>query len=103
MADGAANPYTVTASVLQSARLGVVNELEPPPAETGDGLEEINTEVCCPPNLEAALDAMEADTEFVEAVGAEMVAQFTAVKRAEWERFVGAVTDWELNEYLPFH
>jgi glutamine synthetase len=103
MADGAANPYTVTASVLQAARLGVVNELEPPPAETGDGLDEVNTEVCCPPSLSAALDALEADTEFVEAIGAEMVAQFTAVKRAEWERFAGTVTDWELNEYLPFH
>ena len=32
-----------------------------------------------------------------------ILAQFVAVKRAEWERFAGAVTDWELNEYLPFH
>lgn len=103
MADGAANPYTATASVLQAARLGVVNELEPPPAETGNGLDEINTEVCCPPTLDAALDALEADTEFVEAVGADMVAQFSAIKRAEWDRFNSAVTDWELDEYLPFH
>ena len=103
MADGAANPYTATACVLQAARLGVVGELEPPPAETGNGLDEINTEVCCPPDLNAALDALEADTEFVEAVGPEMVAQFTTIKRAEWERFSTAVTDWELNEYLPFH
>lgn len=103
MADGAANPYTATASVLQAARLGVVNELEPPPAETGNGLDEVNTEVCCPANLDAALDALEADTEFVDAIGAEMVAQFTAIKRAEWERYDSSVTDWELNEYLPFH
>ncbi len=103
MADGAANPYTATASVLQAARLGVVGELTPPPAETGNGLDEVNTEVCCPPTLDAALDALEADTDFVEAVGAEMVAQFVAIKRAEWERFTTAVTDWELNEYLPFH
>ena len=103
MADGAANPYTAAACALQAARLGVVNELEPPPAETGNGLDEVNTEVCCPPNLDAALDALEADTEFVEAIGPEMVAQFTMIKRAEWERFSSAVTDWELNEYLPFH
>jgi glutamine synthetase len=25
-----------------------------------------------------------------------------AVKRAEWERFIGATTDWEMREYLPF-
>jgi glutamine synthetase len=103
MADGAANPYTATACALQAARLGVAGELEPPEPETGDGLEEVNTEICCPPTLDAALDALEADTEFVEAVGEEMVAQFVAIKRAEWERFNAAVTDWELAEYLPFH
>ena len=81
----------------------MVEGLEPPPAETGNGLDEVNTEICCPPNLAAALDALEADSTFVEAVGSEMVAQFCAIKRVEWERFDTAVTDWELDEYLPFH
>jgi glutamine synthetase len=38
----------------------------------------------------------------VEAVGSDLVAQHLAVKRAEWERYLGATTDWELREYLPF-
>jgi glutamine synthetase len=38
----------------------------------------------------------------VDAVGSDLVAQHLAVKRAEWERFLGATTDWELREYLPF-
>jgi hypothetical protein len=24
------------------------------------------------------------------------------VKRAEWDRFTSATTDWEMREYLPF-
>jgi glutamine synthetase len=35
-------------------------------------------------------------------VGKEVVAQFVAVKRAEWDKFTAAVTDWELKYYLPF-
>ena len=52
--------------------------------------------------LSGALDALEADEELVDAVGAELVAQHLAVKRTEWDRFTGATTDWEMREYLPF-
>jgi glutamine synthetase len=38
----------------------------------------------------------------MEAVGPNLVANFVAVKRAEWEKFASAVTDWERNYYLPF-
>jgi len=40
-----------------------------------------------PSSLSDALDALEADQDLVDAVGAELVAQHLAVKRAEWERF----------------
>jgi glutamine synthetase len=52
--------------------------------------------------LSAALDALEADAELVEAIGSELVAQHVAVKRTEWDRFASTTTDWELREYLPF-
>jgi glutamine synthetase len=35
-------------------------------------------------------------------VGADLVAQHLAIKRTEWQKFLEAVTDWELREYLPF-
>jgi glutamine synthetase len=103
MADGAANIYTATAVVLQSALLGVKNDLTPQPAETQDCLESTDATGHCPDSLRLALDALEQDTELVEAVGPGLVEHFLVIKRAEWERFAGAVTDWELNEYLPFH
>ncbi len=102
MADGAANPYLATAAVLQAARLGVINDLTPPPAETGDGFEEINTDVRVPENLSLALDALEADTDLIDAVGRESVEQFIAIKRFEWEKYIAHITDWELDFYLPF-
>jgi len=102
--DGAANPYTATAAVLQAARLGVEAGADPGAPEAGDGLETAShTDRRAPESLAAALDALEADTALVEAVGPELVAQFVEVKRAEWARFAMAVTDWELREYLPYH
>jgi glutamine synthetase len=102
-ADGSANIYTAAATVLQAARLGVVGELDLQPHETGDCLESADATVTCPPTLRDALDALEADQELVDAVGEELVEHHLIIKRAEWERFARAVTDWEIDEYLPFH
>jgi glutamine synthetase len=102
LSDGAAVVYTAMAAVLQAARLGVVATTNPGPPEGGNGLDSIDATVGVPHSLAEALDALEADQELVSAVGADLVAQHVAVKRAEWERYVGATTDWELREYLPF-
>ncbi len=103
MADGAANIYTATAAVLQAARLGVVHEMELQPAETQDCLENTDATVTSPPTLRDALDVLEEDDELVDAVGRALVEHHIIIKRAEWERFAKHVTDWELDEYLPFH
>lgn len=103
LADGAANVYLAAAAMLTGARLGIEEELDPPPPEKGDGLETANTDRCVPENLALALDALEADAAVAEAMGSEVIAHFVAMKRAEWARFARAVTDWELNEYLAFH
>jgi glutamine synthetase len=100
--DGAANPYLTVAAVLQAALLGVANAIEPPPIEDGDAFETANTERRTPPNLSAALDALEADQAFSHAFGIEAVENHIAIKRDEWQKFADAVTDWELNYYLPY-
>ena len=102
MSDGAANPYLATAAVLQAALLGVKNKLTPPAPEEQDCLEHQSTTRHVPNNLELALDALEADAAFVQAIGTDLVGQFVAVKRAEWDKFISAVTDWELKFYMPF-
>ena len=112
VADGAVNIHSGMAAVLTAARLGVVNGLSAPPAETGDGFEDVNTDVCVAANLSEALDQLEADTAFSAALGQDLVDNFVANKRAEWERYIevegsfdgeAPPTAWELNEYMMYH
>jgi glutamine synthetase len=102
MSDGAANPYLAAAAVLQAARLGVVDRLSPPAPEEQDCLEHQSTGRHVPDDLERALDALEADQPLATAVGRELTDLFVCIKRAEWRKFAAAVTDWELDYYLPF-
>ncbi len=112
VADGSANVHTAIAAVLTAARLGVENKLDCPPAETGDGFEEVNTDVSAAANLSEALDHLEADTAFTAGLSQDLVDNYVANKRAEWDRFVEAEkafdgeqppTAWELNEYMMYH
>jgi glutamine synthetase len=104
LSDGAANPYLAVAAVLTAGWLGVQHQVEPPEIETGDGLEAAaSTDRATPPNLAAALDALEADSLFADTFGRLSVDNFLAVKRDEWQKFAAAVTDWELDYYLPYH
>ena len=102
MGDGSVTPHQAIAAVLTAALLGYEKGYELPPVETLDCLENASTDVVVPPSLEAALDALEADTDLVEAFGPAYVEGFVTVKRAEWDRYKTWTTDWELSEYLPF-
>jgi glutamine synthetase len=99
--DGAANPYLTVAAVLQAAMLGVRGSIEPPAIEDSDGFETANTERRTPLNLGAALDALEADELFTKTFGEEAVGIHLEIKRDEFRKFNEAVTDWEINYYLP--
>jgi glutamine synthetase len=112
VADGAVNIHTGMAAVLTAARLGVEQALDCPPAETGDGFEEVNTDVSVAANLSDALDQLEADTVFSAALSQDLVDNHVANKRAEWDRYIEAEgsfdgteppTAWELNEYMMYH
>ncbi len=83
MADGAANPYTATATVLQAARLGVRGGYDLQPAETGDGFTRQDAEEGVPASLSAALEALAADRKLVAALGERLVENHIFVKRDE--------------------
>jgi glutamine synthetase len=102
LSDGGAVVHSAIAAVLQAARLGVASEADPGKPEGGNGLDTIEATVGVPATLAEALDVLESDRELVEALGSDLVAQHLAVKRAEWERYCAATTDWEVREYLPF-
>jgi glutamine synthetase len=89
MGDGAANPYTLVATVLQAARLGVQHGYALKPMETGDGLTGQDATISVPGTLSEALDALEADSALVQAVGEGLVANHVFMKRDEVAKTAG--------------
>lgn len=103
LADGAASVHLAAAATLLAAYRGVTQGMECPPAETQDCINGADADVTVPPDLGAALDALENDKDYVEAFSPAYVEGFLAVKRAEWERYRAHTTDWELAEYLEYY
>lgn len=93
MGDGTANPYTLTAAVLQAARLGVVNTYLLQAPESRDCFENKDATIGVPDDLGGALDALEADVSLVDAVGAGLVANHVANKRHEIEKTAALAPD----------
>lgn len=98
MGDCAASPYIAIATVLNAARLGVRGRSEPPPPETLDALENVSTDRHTPPDLAAALDALQADIPLAEAVGRDLIGNYIAIKRAEIEELRGK-SEAEIFDY----
>lgn len=109
LGDGSMNLHLGVAAVLQAARLGVANELDPGEPVTSDGFEDGGTtDVRGATTLDQALDDLEADAELAAAVGQDIIDNFAFNKRAEAERFDGDLASPELSEfervtYLPYH
>lgn len=101
-ADCAASPYVAVAAALQAALLGVENGQNLPPAETGDGIDTVNTARSVASNLGASLDALEHDTALSAAIGQGLVDNFIAIKRAEIEELSGASPAEIFDYYAPF-
>lgn len=100
--DGSVTPHQGIAAVLAAGLLGYEKGYPLPEVETLDCIENASTDVVVPDSLENALNVLEADTDLVEAFSPAYVDGFLTVKRAEWDRYKKWVTDWELNEYMPF-
>jgi glutamine synthetase len=101
LADGSANVYLATAALLFAGLDGVERGLEPPAPVHGlvYELPEEEQGDPIPLSLDAALDALEADTTLREAMGAMLVETFLTIKRFELERYQRHVSDWDLAEY----
>ena len=102
MADGAANPYIAVATVLEAARLGVIDKLTPGKPEDLDGLEHVRAERHTPPSLLRALDQLEKDRRLIEALNPLLVEAFLVLKRDEAKRLKNGSIDAIRDYYLPF-
>jgi glutamine synthetase len=93
-----ANPYLAAAAVLAAMHHGIKTKIDPGPATTGNGYATKVEGLTL--NWFDALDAFE-DSKFIaDYFGAEFVKIFSAVKRAECERFFAQVTDLDYRWHL---
>jgi glutamine synthetase len=64
--------------------------------------------ICCisspsallPKSLIAAIERFEASGFYREALGEDVVSYLTRIKRAEWDRYLMTVSEWEQREYF---
>ncbi|HEX7855663.1 MAG TPA: glutamine synthetase family protein [Sphingobium sp.] len=93
----AANPYLYVASQMLCGLDGIARGLVPPPPCEAPYASDA---VRLPASMAAALGAFEASGFLRDALGADVANWFAAIKRAELERFLSEVTDWEQREYF---
>jgi len=107
--DSSANPYLATAGVIVAGLDGIDQKLDPGEPHNFNHYELGETELSArgiktlPQSLPEALDALEADGLFHEALGKEFVAEFIRLKRMEWVDYHRHVSDWEVKRYLEFY
>ena len=107
----AANPYLYILSQIVAGLAGIDAALQPPPADDEPYAAE---RPALPKDLTAALDALEREPLFREALGDTFIEYFLKLKRSEAGRYLrsleeagasspdGEPTEWEQNEYFDF-
>jgi glutamine synthetase len=93
----AANPYLYIAAQAISGLDGMRRQLDPgPPTKDPYGVDAPRL----PASLAVALDALAADPVFADALGADVLTWYSTIKRAEFDRYLAHVSDWEQREYF---
>ncbi len=92
-----ANPYYVIAAALAIGWLGLQEKLLPKPEVTGNAYELPST---VPRDLFAAIEALQASPKLIELFGADFIHVYTAIKRAEWKKYISVITEWERGRYF---
>jgi glutamine synthetase len=100
VAETTANPYYFFASQIVSGLGGIEASLDAPPAvETpyaGDA-------ASLPKSMIAAVEAFEQSALFRAHLGDDFVDYLVRIKRAEWERYLMTVSEWEQAEYFSLY
>ncbi len=97
VAEPAANPYLYFASQILCGLDGIERGLAAPspvesPYDSGATL--------LPKSLVAAIERFETSEFYKGRLGADTVSWLTRIKRAEWDRYLMTVSEWEQREYF---
>ncbi len=106
--DSSMNPYLATAALIAAGLDGIDRELDPGEPKninfydlSLEAIREMGVGLL-PQNLNEALDALESDRLFSDALGEAVVNEFITLKRSEWIEYHRHVSDWEIERYLSF-
>lgn len=97
VAEPTANPYLFIASQILCGHDGVRRGLSAPaPVENPYSSDAVSL----PRSLIAALERFDASDFYKDALGADFVRYLSRIKRAEWDRYLMTVSEWEQREYF---
>ena len=106
--DASMNPYLATAALIAAGMDGVERELDPGEpynvnfyALSSQAISDLGV-ATLPQTLQEAVAALEADPLFARTLGAEIIAEFIALKKNEWSEYNRHVGQWETDRYLSF-
>jgi len=108
LSDSSCNPYLATAAVIAAGLDGIENDIDPGPPHNFNHYTTSPEELArlgigvLPQTLHEALAALEKDTLFADALGADFMQEFITVKRMEWVEYQRHVSDWEVDRYLQY-
>lgn len=95
--DPAANPYLYFASQILCGHDGLRKGAEPPPPSNAP----YNSDApALPKTLGEAIMAFSGSAFYRAQLGDDIVEYLTRIKQAEWDRFLGTVSEWEHQEYF---
>jgi len=99
VADTTANPYFAIAAQIFAGLDGLTSDLTPPePTEAPyEGARKL------PASLLAAIDVFESSPFIAASFGEGFAGYMTTLKRAEWERYLMTVSEWEQQEYFGLY
>ncbi|WP_090147592.1 MULTISPECIES: glutamine synthetase family protein [unclassified Leucobacter] len=94
--DASVNPYLSHLYLLAAIEHGIEAGLEPGEPGAPSALLQ---DVVVPNTLGSAIDAFEADSYLMGAMPEELTRIFLQLKRDEWARYCGQITQWEFDQY----
>jgi glutamine synthetase len=95
--DTTANPFFALAAQILSGLSGMTEALEPPdPSEEPYD----SAAPALPANLGEAIAAFDGSALYRDVLGDEFVDYFVRIKRAEWDRYLADLSEWEQAEYF---
>ena len=107
--DPSTNPYLALAMMLNCGLDGIKNNLEAPPSVDKDIFEMNSEEMAAegvtvlPGSLQEALEKFKENPLSKETLGEHIFTKYIEAKKAEWDSYRCAVTQWELENYLAVY